>query len=89
VSDKNPKIIMSPLSRKFSADGLTVDVDVYKMDRSLGWTLEVVDEDSNSTLWNCEFSTDWAAWEAFEQAVAEEGLAKILLGDGEEPSTIH
>ena len=89
LKDTSPKIIMSPLSRQFSADGVTVDVAVYKIDRSIGWTLEVVDEDANSTLWNFEFSTDWAAWEAFEQAVAEEGLAKILLGDGEEASTIH
>jgi hypothetical protein len=42
------RVDVSPLSHEFTADGLTVDVEIYKIDGNDGWTFEVaVDEDTS------------------------------------------
>ena len=38
----DPKIITSPLSGPYSEGGLTVDVQIYRLENSK-WTLEVID----------------------------------------------
>ena len=36
-----PDIIRSPLSQTFSHDGITVRVEIYKIEGTDGWTLEL------------------------------------------------
>ena len=38
-----PDIIRSPLSQNVTQDGITVRVEIYRVDGTEGWTLEVVD----------------------------------------------
>lgn len=82
----DPKIIKSPLSRKFTADGITVDVEIYRAEGSDQWTLELVDDEWTSTVWDDPFPTDQAAWEEFESGVQEIGLAALLE---EDQPTVH
>jgi hypothetical protein len=84
-----PKIIRSPLSRKYTEGETTVDVDIYRLETSNEWTLELVDKDWTSTVWEEPFPTDQAAWDEFVSEVKEYGLLKLLEVDGEEPSTVH
>jgi hypothetical protein len=44
----------SPLSRKVSRDGVTVEVLIYRGKGDPGWMLEVVDQEGGSTVWE-----DW------------------------------
>ena len=88
MSESEPKIIRSPLSRKFTSDGITIDVEIYRLEKSDGWALELVDEEWNSTTWEDLFPTDQAAWDEFERGVKEIGLAALLEGDEEVP-TVH
>lgn len=91
MSDPDPKIIRSPLSRWFESDGVTVNVDIYRLEGSEGWTLELIDENWNSVLWDDLFATDQAALDEFLTGVQEIGLARLLDPDDDDPAimTIH
>jgi hypothetical protein len=80
------KVIMSPLcKRAFKRDGLTVQVHIYRLEHGDKWTLEVVDRDSNSIVWDGEFDTDADAYKEFLRAVKTEGIDGILRN----PDRLH
>ena len=72
----DPKIITSPLSGPFSEGGLTVDVQIYRLE-NLKWTLEVIDPKGTSTVWDDQFDTDEAAKAEFNRCIAEEGIVSL------------
>jgi hypothetical protein len=52
----DPTIITSPLSGPFSEGGLTVDVQIYRLEDTK-WSLEVIDSEGTSTAWDDQFQT--------------------------------
>jgi hypothetical protein len=83
-----PKIIRSPLSQAFTRDGITVQVNIYKLQGG-GWSLEVVDEEGGSAVCEELFATDAAAFFEFTEGVDELGLARLIEPDGDNLSTVH
>jgi len=79
VEDETPEIETSPLSRRFSRDGITVEVEIYRL-RGVNedWSLEVVDHEDASTVWNETFLTDQEAYRAFYMTVEAEGIGTFL-----------
>lgn len=88
MTEDEPTIIVSPLSGEFTADGITVSVEIYRLETEEGWSLELVDAENNSTVWTDTFPTDKAAWDVFELGVKQHGLAQLLEEDHDEP-TVH
>lgn len=72
-----------------TADGITVSVEIYRLETSDGWSLELVDKDWNSTVWEDVFPSDKAAWDVFKLGVQEYGLERLLQPGDDGPSTIH
>lgn len=66
MHDEN-NLIDSPLNQTYAADGRSVEIYIYRMPHT-GWTLEVVDDLNNSTVWDGEFATDQ---EALDTAMAD------------------
>jgi hypothetical protein len=66
----DPKIITSPLSGPYSEGGLTVDVQIYRVEHEK-WVLEVIDCAGTSTVW------DEAAKAEFNRCIAEEGIVSL------------
>lgn len=65
----------SPLGGPVIRDGQTVTVHIYRFAGTEDeWTLEVVGWDSSHIVWDETFETDLDAYEAFERAVAEDGI---------------
>lgn len=89
MTDIDPPVIDSPLSRTVSQDGIVVRVAIYKLDGEEGWTLEVINEAGTSTVWEDPFDTDAAALEAFGRAVEAEGMETFLDDDADGWTTIH
>jgi uncharacterized protein len=75
----DPTIITSPLSGYFSEGGITVNVQIYRLEDTK-WSLEVIDSDGTSIVWDDLFDTDEAARAEFQRSVAEEGLVGITAG---------
>ncbi|MDF1631892.1 hypothetical protein [Mycoplana sp. MJR14] len=91
MSKREPRILRSALSRKFTSDGMTIDVEIYQLEGAAGWVLELAEPDGSSTVWEELFPTDQAAWEEFEQGVREIGLIALLdAGEAvDAPPTLH
>ncbi|MHA6768969.1 hypothetical protein [Sphingobium ummariense] len=78
MSDHDPNLVISGLSGTVTQDGVTVEVNVVRLEDEPDWSLEVVNSSGTSTVWDDQFPTDAAALAAFRQAVAEEGMACFL-----------
>lgn len=81
MTDQETNLILSPLSRVFEKDGIKVEVEIYRLEDEDGWTLEVVDAEDTSFVYEDLFETDQDAWDAFLADVEEHGLAEIITPD--------
>jgi uncharacterized protein len=71
------EIIHSPLQQTYSADGHTLNIQIYRSANS-PWILEVVDEYGTSTVWDDPFDTDTAALEAAFLVIEGNGIASFV-----------
>ena len=78
MPDRHPNIITSRLSRTVAADGVTVVVNIHRLEDDAQWVLEVVNEVGTSTVWDDPFFTDEEAYAAFQQTVEDEGMETFL-----------
>lgn len=76
MHDEND-LIISPLQQKYTADGKTVEVCIYRLPDT-GWTLEIVDQYNNSTVYDGEFDTDQDAFDLFLEEVKTEGIDSMI-----------
>uniref|UniRef100_UPI00226A2C91 hypothetical protein n=1 Tax=unclassified Methylobacterium TaxID=2615210 RepID=UPI00226A2C91 len=71
------------LGGRITRDGCTVQVHIYRFAGTDDeWTLEVVDHEGGHTVWKETFSDDQEAYEAFERAVAEDGIRSFADSPG-------
>ena len=73
----DPIVIDSPLSRAVIVQGEVLRICIYRLEKDTKWTLEVVDEQSTSTVWDHSFDTEEAALAEALQAFEEEGVASF------------
>ena len=78
MADRDPNLITSSLSRDVSRDGVTVRVEIYRLEDRPGWSLEVVNDKDTSIVWDELFDTDDAADAAFRETVTVEGMTTFL-----------
>lgn len=81
MSEREPEVINSRLSRDFTWEGYRLRVEIYRLDDRPGWTLEVINEAGTSIVWDNQFATDRDADNAFRETLATEGLAAFLDDD--------
>ena len=80
--DDETKLIVSRLSRTITLDGITVDVHIFRSEGDPEWTLEVVDHDGASTVWEDTFATEQDALNEVFQTIAVEGMSGFLREPG-------
>ena len=73
MTDRDPNLVTSRLSRLFTQDGITVDLVIYKLEGGADRTLEVVNDKGTSMVWDDPFPFNDAANATFLQAVATMG----------------
>ncbi|EAQ33710.1 hypothetical protein NB311A_00225 [Nitrobacter sp. Nb-311A] len=79
--NENLEIEESPLSGMVARDGMTVRVEIYRLVEGYeSWTLEVVDHEGGSTVWEDRFATDKEAYAAFYRTLEVEGI-RLFLGE--------
>jgi hypothetical protein len=72
--DRDPNIVRSGLSGRVTKHGLSVEVEIYRLEGDPMWALEVVDHERGSTVWNEQFKSDEEALAAFRTIIADEGI---------------
>jgi len=78
LADRDPNLLHSSLSGNMTRDGITIDVQIYKVENVPGWALEVINHNGTSTVWDDLFETDDAAHSAFIATISEEGIETFL-----------
>lgn len=86
--NKDPMLEVSPLSQEISSGGYVVDIQIYRLVGEENWTLEIVDEFNNSTVWEDVFQTETAALIEAKKSILEDKITSFIgpeegKGDGE------
>jgi hypothetical protein len=83
MTEEEPEIIHSLLSREITQDGITVQVHIYRGEHDDGWILEVVDDNRTSTVWEETFATDQVAVDELLRTIETEGINTFLESSDE------
>lgn len=75
---EDPQLEESALCGPVTSGKRTVDVQIYRLVGNPDWTLEIVDEYNNSTVWDETFSTDAAALTEAKKAILAESIASFV-----------
>ncbi|MGL1835188.1 UPF0149 family protein, partial [Rhodocyclaceae bacterium SMB388] len=70
-------LIHSPLQQYYTVGTHTVEICIYRMPHT-AWTLEVIDEHGNSTVWDDEFGTDQAALDEVMRTIRDDGIRSLI-----------
>ena len=87
----DPKIIQSELTRTIEAEGTLVGVLIYRHLGETEWTLEILDQNGNTTIWDDKFATEEDALAEANTAINTEGIWSFVHEDDEEDesATVH
>ena len=59
IEEDDPELEYSPLCGDVSRGGITIRVEIYRLaGRGEAWSLEVVDQEGGSAVWDDLFATD-------------------------------
>ena len=81
--DDEIELVMSPHCGEISRDGMSVEVHIYRSSDQDKWTLEVVDQEAASTVWDNLFATDQAALDEVMRVIDKDGIASFLRDPSE------
>ncbi len=82
VIERDPNIVDSSMSRKIVEDGITFDVQIYKIEGTNEWSLDVVTQDGTSVVWDELFADDEVAFEEAVNTIRSEGALAFQNGGG-------
>jgi hypothetical protein len=85
----DPNIVDSGLSQRITVDGHELKIEIYRLEHDTQWSLEIVDEDDTSTVWDNLFDTDQGALDAALKVVNEEGLSGFRDSENVVPFLKH
>lgn len=90
MNDNEPEYEHSGYAGEFTAEGVTVLVDIFRPLGSTGpWSMEVIDQEEGLTVWEDPFPTDKDAFEEFLATVERDGMAAFLEDPDEPGPTIQ
>lgn len=78
--DNTPNIVNSGKSVSFTVDGYSFSIEIYRLETDRAWTLEVVDHEGTSHVWDDQFSSDTDARSAAISAIESEGAVSFMRG---------
>ncbi|MCD2184737.1 hypothetical protein [Rhizobium sp. GN54] len=85
---QKPKNEHSELAGKFTEDGVTVLVDIFRpAGTNNDWRLEVITKNEDVFEWADGFATDRDAFDEFLATIARDGIQSFL--EEEDPPAVH
>lgn len=85
IDDDEPNLITSGKSKRVVIEGYPFSIDIYRLETEKTWTLEVVDKDGTSHVWDEQFASDIEARDAAIGAIETEGAVTFMRGDNVVP----
>lgn len=85
MEDDEPNLVASGKSQSVVIDGFRFDIEIYHLEGDNFWTLEVVDCEGTSHVWDDQFKSDKDARNAAFEAIQSEGAIAFMRGDNVVP----
>ncbi len=79
--EEEPNLVISGKSQDVLVDGMRFSIEIYRLETQTDWTLEVVDPEGTSHVWDDPFASDKDARTAALSAIEEEGPLAFMRGD--------
>lgn len=76
--ERDPNLVFSSRNGRVTRNGVTVELCIVRLEHGEEWTLEVVNQNGTSIVWDDPFESDEAAFEEFERTISEEGMEAFL-----------
>lgn len=83
--EDEPNLVTSGKSQRVMVDGCTFSIEIYRLAADSHWTLEVVDHENTSHVWDDQFASDEDACTAALRALEEEGATSFMRGNNVVP----
>ena len=81
VEEEEPNIVMSSKSQKVAIDGYPFSIEIYRLEEDKTWTLEVVDYEGSSYVWDDQFPSDKDARTEAVKELESKGAIAFMRGD--------
>ena len=81
MTESEPNLVTSGKSQQIVVDGYPFSIEIYRLEGEKTWTLEVVDLDNASHVWDEQFKSDKDARNAALQEIESEGPLAFMRGD--------
>ena len=66
-----------------------IEIEIYRLEDGDGWTLELIDAEGGSIVWEEQFATDIAAFAEFTERLEELGLERLIEPNEDQTATVH
>ncbi|MEB8386877.1 hypothetical protein OO012_06525 [Rhodobacteraceae bacterium KMM 6894] len=78
IDDDEPNLVESGKSQQIVIDGYAFSIEIYRLEADKTWTLEVVDHQGTSHVWDDQFSSDKDARTTAIQAIESKGALAFM-----------
>ena len=76
--EDEPNLVTSGKSQHVIIDGFPFSIEIYRLEQDRTWTLEVVDHEGTSHVWDDQFASDKDARNTAIQAIEAEGVIAFM-----------
>lgn len=81
IDEDEPNVVTSSKSLRILIDGRPFAIRVYRLESDAGWTLEVIDNQNTSHVWDEQFESDAEAVDMAIKTIETEGADEFIRGD--------
>ena len=83
--EEEPNLITSSKSQQVSVDGYPFSIEIYRLEDQSEWSLEVVDFENTSHVWDDLFQSDKDARNTAVAELESEGALSFMRGNNVKP----
>lgn len=80
MMDEEPNLVTSGKSTRVVIDGYPFSIDIFRMENVTTWTLEVIDQQNTSPVWEEQFQSDAEARDVAVKTIEAEGAIAFMRG---------
>lgn len=80
MMDEKPNLVTSGKSTRVVIDGYPFSIDIFRMENDTTWTLEVIDQQHTSHVWDEQFPSDAEARDVAVKTIEAEGAIAFMRG---------
>lgn len=85
IENDDPNLVTSGKSERIVVDGYRFSIDIFRLETDPTWTLEVVDHQNNSYVWDDQFASDTEARDVAVKTIEAKGPLAFMRGNNVVP----